>query len=133
MESAVAEQVFYSEGGVLITNIRAVFYNHTYALANITSFKSVYDNPHSKLGLLIILIAVLLVVLAVSPFAMLVRVILVLIGIIAFFSAMALMRIKTYSVLIITSAQELRAITSSDESLVDNIISALEHAIVYRG
>jgi hypothetical protein len=126
---AKAERVFYDEGGILITNTRAVFFQTTYSLANITSVRATDASLENQgcgavvLGLGIVGILPL--------FAGLWYVAMV--GVVIAIAGWALVKQKVYRVLMTMAGGDTTAFESKSWPQVEQIVTAINSAIAYRG
>lgn len=126
-QTAVAagpEKIFYDSNDVKVTNTRFIVLGQTYAMAGVTSVVS--ETIPAKNGWAIALILVGLLLLMPEGSRAL-GAILLIVGIIV----VALVK-STYAVALHSASGESRAIVSKDSGFVDQIVRALNDAIVYR-
>jgi len=128
---AMEEQVFFDNGDVTVTNARFISSGQTYVMSNITSVKSLVEDP-SKTGPVVFIVIGGIMALAglgnASFGAILTGAIIVAIGILWFKG----LKSKFY-VALATASGETRALSSEDKSFIDTIVKALNDAIVHRG
>ena len=122
----VNEQVFLDDRGVSVSNSRMMYEGQTYAMSGITSVKSYEKKPSRILPIILIIIG--LIAMAAGKGAIIVGLLFVAGGIVAW----ALMK-PDYSVVLTSSSGETKAYTSKDKGFVLKIISAVNEAIVHRG
>ena len=120
------EQIFLSRGDVSVSNSRFIVSGKTYAMSNVTSVKSGVKEPER--GGSVILVLVGLLCLLGSGWVFVVGLVLIGLGIMAWYGAKA-----HYLVILNTSAGENQALVSEDKSYIEDVISALNEAIVSRG
>ena len=120
------EKIFLSQGDVSVSNSRFIVSGQTYAMSNVTSVKSGKVEPER--GGSIILIVIGLACLFGSGWVFVVGLVLIALGVISWYGANT-----KFSVILNTSAGENQALTSTDKSYIENVIAALNEAIVSRG
>ncbi len=130
--SPPGEIVFYTdEKGVRITNTRAIFGNVTYAMNNITSVSKGIIPPNRKPWIIIAVTGFILLAIfggVKEASGAIVGAFIMALGIIA-----AIMAKPKYTVRIGSASGETHALISEDERYVQNIINAINEAIVKRG
>jgi hypothetical protein len=136
----MAEQVYFKGGGVRITSTRAIFDSKTYALAGITSVEGREIPPDHTLPVLPILLGVVLFVGGIfaagaDTMSRGVGISLIVLGLaVVGLGVLWASRIRPrYAVIICTAATERKALISPDKHYVDEIIDALNEAIIDRG
>lgn len=117
------EVTFYSANGVRITNTRAILDNTTYAMANITSVKGLVSDPDRRASVILGLVGLLLFV--VSPAAA---------YLLLFIAAViAIRQHSLYHVSIASASGEATALTSKNKVHVQQVVRAINEAMIYRG
>ncbi|NNP68981.1 DUF6232 family protein [Acinetobacter sp. Ac_5812] len=117
------EQTLFSSGNVSVTNARFIVNNQTYAVRNITSVdKRLKKAP--KLGWWICGVIFLLAGISGNNLTAVIIVGLILIGV-------GFLVKHKYYVVLKTSASELQALESEDENYIDEVIHAINQAILY--
>lgn len=117
------EHIFFEDSKVKVTNARFISDGQTFVMSNITSVKSYVITPSRGLPVVMIVIGLF------SLFAW-VLFGLILIGI----AVLILLNQKsTYCVMLNTAGGEVRALHSFQRSYIDNVITALNDAIIERG
>ncbi|WP_032873093.1 MULTISPECIES: DUF6232 family protein [Acinetobacter] len=118
-----SEQTLFSSGNVSVTSARFIVNNQTYAVRNITSVdKKMKKAP--KLGWWIIGAILILVGISAGKINGF-----LIFGAIAI--AIGFLVNHKYYVVLKTSAAELQALESKDENYIDDVIYALNQAILY--
>lgn len=118
------ERIFFEYGDVKVTNARFINGGQTYAMNNITSVKP-YEKKPTRVGG-IILLAVGIAIMFNTSFATGV--------LIAAAAAYYLYQQKTiYHILLSTSAGEATALVTYQRDYLNNVIAAVNNAIVHRG
>lgn len=133
------ETQIYNHNDIQITNLRAVIGSKTYAIANITSVDNEIVPPNGFLPIGMIIVGVIAMIIGVSsytnnwspdnnPAA-------VVIGLLVVASGWGIIKTSkpSYLVKITTAAGEARAFTSDDEKEINNIVEALNKAIIQKG
>ncbi|MDF3085241.1 DUF6232 family protein [Burkholderia sola] len=121
---ATGETVFFQHGSVTVTNTRFIVPGQTYAMSNVTSIKHLEKAPSRALGVIIAIIGVLILFAHVWLFGLIA---------IAAGAFLAWNAKGQYDVLLHTASGEVRAFQSADRSLVQQIVGALNQAVVFRG
>ena len=123
----MAEQTFFNQDGISVTNTRVVIGGQTYAMSGITSVRSIEETPSRKGPIILGVVGILpLFAGEVGP----VLFGLLLIGIaVAWFIA----KKPTYFVGLVTASGESRALTSKDSAYISKIVNAINEAIIARG
>lgn len=134
----MAEHVYLNRAGARITSARAIFGNKTYALATITSLEGRKINPERSVPYKVVLGGV--VACAVSAFmfvnpesrngvvSLLIGVVLIAAGVV-WASRIG----PTYAVILCTAAGKERVCTSANEWEINEVVAALNQAIIDRG
>lgn len=117
------EKVFFKQGSVKVTSARFINGGQTYAMSNVTSVKTFEQKPQRTGGVVAAIIG--LVMLAAAP----------LIGaaIIGFAIYYLYQQKATYHVMLSTSAGESSALTTDHREYLEDVVEALNLAIVHRG
>lgn len=117
------EKTFFHQGGIRVTSARFINGGQTYAMSNVTSVKALVEKPQRSGGIMIALLA--LVISSAVP----------LVGIPALGLALFyLYRQKPkYHVMLKTSGGEASALSTDHEEYVDDVVEAVNKAIVHRG
>ena len=119
----MTELIFFESQDVKITNARFVSGSQTYAMSNVTSVRAFEQKPKRFWGIFFLLVGLVAVVNA--PIVGL---------LIAITAAVVLLKQKTiYHVILATSGGETSALTTHQQEYLQNIVSALNEAIVHRG
>lgn len=118
------ERVFFEYGDVKVTNARFINGGQTYAMNNVTSVKPYEKKPSRLIGLVVLLAGI--VIMAESSFIT---------GLlITLAAAFYLYQQKTiYHILLSTSAGETTALVTYQRNYLNDVITALNDAIVHRG
>jgi|WetSurMetagenome_2_1015567.scaffolds.fasta_scaffold81547_2 hypothetical protein len=127
------EKKFYEKDGILITSSRCVLRGKTYPIANISSVSGVKLKPQrkSQYYLLILYLFIALIIGGVSQNS-LVMITAFLIAIGLGIWGIMLKRVK-YAVRINTAGQDTDGLVHQDETKIDEVINAINEAIVSRG
>jgi len=119
------EKMFFEVGNVSVSNSRFIVNGQTYAMSNVTSVKNEMEKANKAVGVIIALVG--LFVLFGVP-SILWGLGIIMLGVWTFRAVK-----NKYSVILSTSSGENKALTSEDESHIDDIVSALNESIVSRG
>lgn len=133
------ETVIYSQNGIQVTNLRAVFGSKTYAISNITSVDSSINQSSGCVPFALIGISIISFWIGISsytnnwsadnnPIAIVLGILFAIGGFGLFKTAK-----PSYSVNITTAAGDVRAFTSDDETEIKNIVEGLNKAIIQKG
>ena len=117
------EKIFYENGDVSVSNSRFIVDGQTYAMSNVTSVKTKLEKAKRIPGILITLFGV-----GVVGVNSMVGGVMIVVGIVVLILAK-----NKYSVALNTSSGENQALTSTDKNYIEEIVSALNDAIVSRG
>lgn len=120
------ETIFLNKGNVSVSNSRFIVTGQTYAMSNVTSVKSGLKEPERGGAVALVLIGLLC--LLGGGWVFVVGLVLIGSGVMAWQGAKA-----QYSVILNTSAGENQALVSEDKSYIEDVIAALNEAIVSRG
>lgn len=130
------EKVYYESSGVTITNTRAIFFNTTYALANIASVR-IFKEPPSRgpaimlfLGGIFIGFIGLMMASLVTAAHLITLVGLITMGIAIYLSIKAK---PDYIVKVSSSSGEADVLYSKDSGYIQRIVDAINQAIIDRG
>lgn len=130
----MAETTFYTGGNVTVTNARAVLDGKTYALANVTSVRKHRNPVNYQPAAVLIVLGILLLFSGVgsggssSATCLAAGGFLVVIGIV-----LAVMMKASYSIVLGSASGENQSMTSRNEAEIDQIVAAINNAIVHRG
>lgn len=120
------EKIFLNQENVSVSNSRFIVNGQTYAMSNVTSVKSGVTEPQRGGSILLIIFGLLCLLGNGWVFGL--GCILIVLGIAAWLGE------KTkYSVILNTSAGENQALVSEEKTYIENVIAALNDAIVSRG
>jgi hypothetical protein len=129
-----AEQVLFNQNGVFVSNSRYITAGQTYAMAGVTSVKMFVEQP-SRTGPVITMILGGLLILGGleslmhgNPLVLLVGVVLFALGLWIFKK-----RVPIYSVLLHSASGEQKVNQSTVRGFIEQIVAALNQAIVARG
>ncbi len=126
------EKVFFESANNKVTNARFITHGETYALAGLTSVKMTETKP-SIAKYLWILIGIFLTLMGIAllvsnPIAG------IIIGGFGALLAWGGFKIKPmYSVVTVNAGGTIQALSSKDFNLINNIVNAINEAIVHRG
>jgi len=123
----MAEQTFFNQNGISVTNARVVIGGQTYAMSGITSVRSIEERPSRK-GPIILGIVGIIIMFVGELSAIILGLILAGIAI-AWFIA----KKPTYFVGLVTASGESRALSSKDADYISKIVNAINEAIIARG
>lgn len=123
----MTEQVFFDQGNVKVTNARFIVSAQTYAMNGVTSVKS-HVVPPSRGGVLILIGLGLLVLFAASGGMKLLGVALAAAG-----AWLFTQQKSTHSVYLSSASGEVQALSDTDATFIDNVVAALNDALVHRG
>jgi len=117
------ERTFFEQGDVKVTNARFISNGQTYAMRNVTSVKPFEQKPPRAMGVIIALIG--LGVMASGNFMF---------GVMALAAGLAVLFLikPIYHVLLATSSGETRALKTKDRAYVNQVIQAINDAMVHR-
>ena len=117
------ERTFFEQGDVKVTNARFISNGQTYAMRNVTSVKPFEQKPPRAMGVLIALIG-----LGVTASGN------VMFGVMALAAGLAILFLikPVYHVLLATSSGETRALKTKDRAYVNQVIQAINDAMVHR-
>ena len=118
------EQIFFDDENITVTNARVICGGETYVINNITSVKTLVEDPN-RLGWIILLLSGLFIS---AYFEFIIFGLLI-----AIVAAFVLYRQKpTYHLILTTSAGQARALLTTQRHYIDEITAAINQAIVYR-
>ena len=117
------ERTFFEQGDVKVTNARFISNGQTYAMRNVTSVKPFEQKPPRAMGVIAALIG--LGVMASGNFMF---------GVMALAAGLAVLFLikPIYHVLLATSSGETRALKTKDRNYVNQVIQAINDAMVHR-
>ncbi|AEG13638.1 MULTISPECIES: DUF6232 family protein [Shewanella] len=118
------EIIFFEYDDVKVTNARFLTNNQTYAMSNVTSVKPHKEDPNRLAGIIAIIVGLIFIMNESY-----------LVGFIIIPLAVYIMsKQKTiYTVILKTSSGENRALQTYQQEYLNQVIDALNKAIVYRG
>lgn len=118
------EHTFFEYEDVKVTNARFISGSQTYAMSNITSVKPLEQKPSRLGGLLILLVG--LIMLTTSAYTM---------GAIVAMAAIVYlcMQKTVFHILLSTSGGDTKALKTYQRNYLNQVVAALNQAIVYRG
>ena len=112
----MAEQIFFEHGEIKITSVRAVFGDQTYVLSAVTSVRYVELKPDRKWPMFLMIFGVFCVLAT------------TIIGAVWWFLQ------RTQHVVLLSSASgDVCALVSKNKTLAEQIVCAINEAIVHRG
>ena len=121
------ERTFFEQGNVKVSNARFIVGNQTYAMNGVTSVKS-HSTPPSRTGGIIAFIFGIVVLFAAEGSGRLIGLA------IAVAAGYFLYGQKTeYAVVLNSASGEAQALTGTDETYINGVISALNDALIHRG
>ena len=127
-----ADPTYYSdEKGVRITATRLIIGSTTYAMANITSIRTKTVYPTLALGIIIGIIG--LVVLAISAAFNSWTGMLFLVGVLLLIIGIILAARRTYHLKVTSAAGEESPLTSKDREYINQLVVAVNEALIKRG
>ena len=133
----MAEQQFYSSGGILVTNSRFVVPGQTYAMQGVTSIRNEVEHPSKKSSVITIAIGLLVTLFSFGVFSSSVEggIIMLIIGLALIAGGILWWRAlkPTWYVILSSASGEARTLGDKDDEKVSQIIRALNDAIVSRG
>jgi len=137
----LAEQTFFESGGITVTQARFVVRGQTYAMQGVTSVRRQVEVEEPSKGCSIALIAfgALSVLAGFIAFSESVGAgfVTLLVGVAIVFGGIKWFQSKkattTYIVTLNSASGESRALESEDQAFIDQIVTALNNAIIARG
>lgn len=125
------EKIFYQSNDVIVSNIRFIVNGQTYTMSNVTSVKKNKEEPNKIENILWVFFGLLFLFSGNDTK----NGMLALIGISFICTAIyfAVTKETKFSVVLSTSSSEKQALTSENETYINEIVNALNKAIVYRG
>jgi Family of unknown function (DUF6232) len=117
------EQIFYEKNNITVTNSRFISNGQTYAMSGVTSVKRLTENPKRGTPIFIGLIG-----LSLFAFHFLAGSIGIVVAV-----AIWMMQGSKYFVQLQTASGESRALESTDSIFIEEVIAALNQAIIARG
>lgn len=123
----MAEQTFFSQGDISVTNARVMIGGQTYAMSGITSVRSVKKEPSRK-GPVILGIVGLLPFFSGETGGIILGLVLIAAAIAWFINKKA-----TYHVGLVTASGESEVLGSKDPEYIRKIVNAINEAIIARG
>src|SRR5581483_3605158 len=123
-EGNMEEKEFFRHDDVTVTNSRLIVGAQTFAMSNITSVKASQDSPNRTWPVVILVFG--LIALFANSFGMA-----IMFGVIGGFW-LALQK-NYYHVALTTAGGETKALTSNQQQYIEEVVKALNEAIVHRG
>jgi len=125
----VSDEPLFVEGGVTVTKTRFVTREETYAMSGITSVASRRDDPNRVSPIMVIVLGIILIIGGLGESGLMVAgVIIAALGVVWYRS------LKTKFVIVLrTPGGEVKALESRNERWVENVLKALNDAIIARG
>lgn len=129
----MSEQVFYNQGGIMVTNSRFVVHDQTYAMSGITSVK-INKNCLTERNFIIGFTSCFLMIFSWSIlYEMKMPTLIVALGTLAPPIAAVLLFRHKWVITLTTSSGEVKALENSDKAIISEIVNALNSAIIARG
>ncbi|PHV31621.1 hypothetical protein CSQ94_20260 [Janthinobacterium sp. BJB312] len=118
------ERTFFEQGDVKVTNARFVSGGQTYAMSNVTSVKPFEKKPPRALGIILALLG--LGIMAGTSFML---------GLLVLGAGLAILFLvkPVYHVLLATSAGETRALMTKNREYLNQVVQAVNEAMIHRG
>ncbi|QJD91778.1 hypothetical protein HH213_17800 [Duganella dendranthematis] len=118
------ERIFFEYGDVKVTNSRFINGGQTYAMNNVTSVKPYEKKPSRTAGVIVLLIGIIIMVNSSLAVGLIISAV----------AAYYLYQQKTiYHILLSTSAGETTALVTYQRHYLNDVIAALNNAIIHRG
>ncbi|HSU17065.1 DUF6232 family protein [Longimicrobium sp.] len=124
----VSEKIYYSLGDTTVTSTRAIIDGKTYAMANITSVMMVQSSPGSGCGCALLAVGGVLAIALASAETVAVGII----GLVFAGVGAVVMSQKSYVVQIGSASGESQALQSPDREHIEQIVEAVNQAIIDR-
>lgn len=125
------EKVFFENVNNKVTNARFITHGETYALAGLTSVKMT-ETP-SKFKGLVIFAGLFLILVGLANMSENSLGGFIILGIAAFLIWLSFKMKPTYSVVTVNAGGTIQALSSKDFNLINDIVNAINDAIVHRG
>ena len=122
----MAEQTFFNENGVTVTNSRFITPGQTYAMSGVTSIRKLKITPSYKAPIITAIIGFISLGFGDSGIA--IGILLIIAGI-----AWFILNKPTFVVVLSSASGEQEALSSKDEEFISRVVNALNEAIVARG
>lgn len=119
----MAEQVFYSDSNVSVTNARLVIFGKTHAMAGITAVSILREDPSRTLPIVLIIIGLIC-----FAFSWIAAVILIALGVWIWISQKPI-----YHLVLESASGSQSAFSSKDFGYISEVETAINDAIVARG
>lgn len=119
----MAEQIFYDNGTVKVTNARFMVGSQTYAMQGVTSVRSLVQSPNRIFPIILIIVGL---------FAFGGSVLFALLMIAAGIALLVMMK-NTHIVALHSASGEQQALTSTDAGYINDVVGALNNALIHRG
>lgn len=126
------EKVIYEKGKIKITNLRAIFGDKTYAMSNITSVEKGSIAPDNSLSIILLILGLTIFFLAFIAMSS-IRLGMWLLGAVMVFGAIGKWLLGSQAehyVQFASSAGEIKAHTSDDETEIKQIVAAINQAMI---
>lgn len=136
---SLQETTYFSEKNVKITSTRAIIFDQTYSMANITSVSTKELHPNQSFGIILMLVGMLFSLCGLPGLFNLTEGSSILLtffvgGVIALvFGIYLIATSKRYAVRLGSASGETNALISKDQDYIQNIVDALNQAIIERG
>lgn len=136
------ETTIYDKNGIKITNLRAVFGEKTYSVANITSVEAKTIPPSTGCAFTILVGGIIAIIIGISKafpntqsFGAHPDYSILILGILAIVSFVIMNRSakNAYAVSLTTASGEVRAYESNDQQTIKTIVESLNTAIIQKG
>ena len=134
------ETIFMDSGGVKVTNARVIVNGDTYSLANVTSCKARYhqhEGIHKGKAFLkkltIVLGFALGIFVGIKTENIIAAIAIILAAVIGALFIKSKYKYRTYSIYFGSASGEQEAVNSANESFINEIVRAVNEAIVSRG
>ena len=133
----MAEQVFFDKGDVKVTQARFVVGDQMYTMQGVTSIRHLLENPSRKGPIIAMVVGIIVTLTSFGALsdsigegfvALLIGLAILGLGVLWFRSRKA-----TFIIVLHSASGETRALADNDESLIKQIVGALNDAIVARG
>lgn len=127
------EIIIYENKDIKITNLRAVFSEKTYSIANITSVESQTIPPNTTLAMVLFVIGLMLFILGIADYQSKASFIIYSLFAFGLFFILKRSATESYSVNLTTAAGEVKAYISDNQETTKHIVDALNNAIIKKG
>jgi hypothetical protein len=136
-----AEQTFFNEGNVIVTNARFIAHGQTFAMAQVSSVRAASDPwfrlswalPIAAGGGLLLLGGLMLLIAVANHGNVGCGLVTAMPGAVAFILGVFAFLNREYYVVVATSGGDVNALRSKDMNLISRVVTAVNSALVYRG